>query len=605
MKFTVIPIVLVSFVSIAWSQTDEDLYQGHAIALHGDVKYGSEFTHFDYVNPDAPKGGEVILASIGSYDSFNSFISEGITPTGLGLIYDTLTTQSLDEPFTEYGLIAESIEVPVDNSYVQYILRDSARWHDGTLIKADDVVFSFESLISHPSYQSYYENVTGVTKIDDHTVKFTFGGETNNELPLIMGQLAIIPKHYWEERDFTKTTLEPPLGSGPYKVASFDAGRSIVYERVKDYWAKDLPVMAGQYNFDKIRYEYFRDTTVAIEAFKAGEYDFRAENVSKEWATAYNIPAKEQGHLIQELVPNESGEGMQAFYLNTRLPKFSDSKVRKALSYAFDFEWTNKNLFFGQYTRTNSFFANSELASTGIPEGKELEILDPFRNSLPEQLFTEPFTLPQTDGSGNIRSNLHIARELLIEAGWEVKNGKLINNETGEAMKIEFLLRQPTFERVVAPFIQNLERLGIESVQRTVDSSQWLNRVLEFDFDIVILTRRQSLSPGNEQRNYWSSEAAEISGSWNFAGITEPVIDELIEIVISAPDRETLVAATHALDRALLWGHYVIPQWHIVGDRIVYWNKFGKPEIKPDLTLGFLDTWWVDEDRLSTLIQGQ
>lgn len=597
--------MLIFVVSIAFSQTAEGLYQGHAIALHGDVKYGPTFTHFDYVNPDAPKNGEVILATIGSYDSFNSFISEGITPSGLGLIYDTLTTQSLDEPFTEYGLIAESIEVPADNSYVQYTLHNSAHWHDGVAITADDVVFSFETLLSTPFYQSYYENVTAVEKIDNSIVRFIFGGETNNELPLIMGQLTIIPKHYWEERDFTKTTLEPPLGSGPYKIANFDAGRSIVYERVKDYWAKDLPVMVGQYNFDEIRYEYFRDSDVAIEAFKAGEYDFRAENISKEWATAYNIPAKEQGHLIQELVPNESGEGMQAFYINTRLSKFSGPKVREALSYAFDFEWTNKNLFFGQYTRTNSFFANSELASSGIPEGKELEILEPFRENLPEQLFTEPFTLSQTDGSGNARANLRTARKLLKEAGWEVENGKLTNTTNGETMKIEFLLRQPTFERVVAPFIQNLERLGIEASQRTIDSSQWVNRVLEHDFDIVILTRTQSLSPGNEQRNYWSSKAADISGSWNFAGITDPVIDELIEQVISAPDRETLVAATHALDRTLLWGHYVVPQWYISGDRIVYWNKFGKPETKPKFALGFLNTWWVDEDKLSTLNQGQ
>ena len=345
-----ISIVLVLVLSIVHSQTEEDIYKGHAVALHGDVKYGPDFTHFDYVNPDAPKSGEVVLAAIGSYDSFHSFISEGITPSGLGIIYDTLTTQSLDEPFTEYGLIAKSIEIPADNSYVQYTLYDDAYWHDGEPITADDVVFSFETLISEgaPSYASYYENVTTAEKIDEHTVKFTFGGETNNELPLIMGQLAVLPKHYWEERDFTKTTLEPPLGSGAYKITDFDAGRSIVYERVEDYWAKDLPVMVGQYNFDKIRYEYFRDTTVAIEAFKAGEYDFRAENVSKEWATAYNIPAKEQGHLIQELVPSKSGEGMQSFYLNTRLPKFSDPKVREALSYAFDFEWTNKNLFFDQ-----------------------------------------------------------------------------------------------------------------------------------------------------------------------------------------------------------------------------------------------------------------
>jgi microcin C transport system substrate-binding protein len=386
-----------------------------------------------------------------------------------------------------------------------------------------------------------------------------------------MGQLTIIPKHYWEGRDFSATTLEAPLGSGPYRIGSFDAGRSISYERVEDYWGSDLPVNAGRYNFDTISYEYFRDPTVTLEAFKAGEYDFRTENIAQDWATAYEIPARDQGHLIQELVTDERGEGMQAFWFNTRLDKFSDPRVREALGYAFDFEWSNANLFYGQYTRTESFFSNSELASGGLPQGIELEILEEFRGRIPDEVFTEPFTLPRT----------------------------------GEVMVIEFLLRSPSFERVVAPFVQNLERLGVEASIRLIDNSQWVNRVLASEFDIFILTRRQSLSPGNEQRNYWSSEAADISGAGNFAGIKNPVIDELIDRVISAPDRETLVAATHALDRVLLSGHYVVPQWHLAGDRIVYWNKFGRPEINPRFGLDVVTTWWVDEDRLATLIQGQ
>jgi microcin C transport system substrate-binding protein len=597
-------VLLLALLGVTAAQGE--VYQGHAIALHGDIKYGPDFTHFEYVDPDAPKGGEILMASIGSYDSFNSFISEGITPAGLGIIYDSLTTSSRDEPFTEYGLLAETIEVPADNSWVQYTLRSEARWHDGTPITADDVVFSFEIQTTQgaPGIRSYYA-AESVEKIDDSTVRFVFSGETNNELPLIMGQLTIIPKHYWEGRDFSATTLEAPLGSGPYRIGSFDAGRSISYERVEDYWGSDLPVNAGRYNFDTISYEYFRDPTVTLEAFKAGEYDFRTENIAQDWATAYEIPARDQGHLIQELVTDESGEGMQAFWFNTRLDKFSDPRVREALGYAFDFEWSNANLFYGQYTRTESFFSNSELASGGLPQGIELEILEEFRGRIPDEVFTEPFTLPRTDGSGNIRDSLRAATDLLAEAGWEIRGGKLTNVDSGEVMVIEFLLRSPSFERVVAPFVQNLERLGVEASIRLIDNSQWVNRVLASEFDIFILTRRQSLSPGNEQRNYWSSEAADISGAGNFAGIKNPVIDELIDRVISAPDRETLVAATHALDRVLLSGHYVVPQWHLAGDRIVYWNKFGRPEINPRFGLDVVTTWWVDEDRLATLIQGQ
>jgi len=597
--FTVFALVCMGLLlfSSALAQ-DGEPYIGHAIALHGDIKYGPDFEHFEYANPDAPKGGDVVLSAIGSYESFNSFITEGITATGIGIIYDTLTTGSGDEAFTEYGLLAETIEVAADKSYVKYTLRDGAYWHDGEPITADDVVYSFETITEiSTGYGSYYEAVTSVEKIDDLTVQFNFGGETNNELPLITGQLPIIPQHYWEaeENDITVITLEPPLGSGPYKVADFEAGRFVSYERVDDYWAKDLAVKKGMYNFDTLRYEYYKDTTVALEAFKANEFDFRAENVSKNWATAYDIPAVENGELIKEFVPNDSPQGMQAFYLNNRKDKFTDPRVREALTYAFDFEWTNDNLFYGQYTRTDSFFENSDLASAGVPEGKELEYLEPFRDDLPEALFTEAFTLPSTDGSGNTRANLGKAIQILKGAGWEIQDGAMTNVETGEVMKLEFMLRSPTFERVVAPYIDNLNRIGIDASQVTLDGGQWYNRLLEFDFDSTIMTRTQSRSPGNEQKNYWTTDLSMEPGSWNIAGIANPVIDALVEEVIAAPDRESLVAATQALDRVLLWGYYVIPQWHIAGDRILYWDKFSRPETLPMDGVGFPTTWWMND----------
>jgi microcin C transport system substrate-binding protein len=606
MKRAAFVLTLLVFLSIAAAQ---EVSKGHAISLGGDIKYPADFTHFEYVNPDAPKGGDIVLGAVGNYDSFNGFIAEGAPPAGLGLIYDTLVVGSQDEPFTEYGLLAESIEVPADKSYVQFVLREEARWHDGVPVTADDVVFTFESLISEgdPFYQGYYENVSGVEKIDDRTVRFNFTGETNNELPLIMGQIQILPKHYWEGKDFGAVTTEPPLGSGPYRIADFDMGRAITYERVEDYWGADLPVNKGQHNFDTIRYDYYQDTTVSLEAFKAGKIDFRAENRARNWATEYNIPAKDEGHLITEEIPNQRGQGMQAFVFNTRLPKFQDPRVREALGYAFDFEWSNANLFFGQYTRTKSYFANTELASSGLPEGQELEILEKYRGQIPEEVFTTEFTVPVTDGSGNLRENLATAQALLEEAGWTVQNGKL-SNDAGEAMDFEILLFSPAFEPIVAPFVQNLERLGITATVTTLqDSAQIVERGRTFDFEMIITTFGQSLSPGNEQRNYWSSEAADTEGSSNYIGIKNPVIDELIETLIASPDRESLVAATRALDRVLLWNHYVIPNWYVPTDRVAYWNMFGRPEIAPiyGFNGGFPSSWWVDEEKMATLVKGQ
>lgn len=591
-----------SFATIGFAHA-EDLVGAHALSMFGDVKYGPDFEHYDYVDPNAPKGGSVKLAAIGTFDSLNPFILKGVAAAGSGQIYDTLLVNSADEAFTEYGLLVETIDMPEDRSWVAFTLREEARWHDGEPVTVDDVIWTFETLTTkgNPFFRQYYADVTDVSQTGPRTVKFTFGDTTNRELPLIVGQIAILPKHYWADRDFESTTLTPPLGSGPYRIASLEPGRSITLERVPDYWGRDLPVNRGQDNIDVIRYDYYRDATVAIEALKAGEFDFRAENNSKEWATAYNIPEVENGRMIKELLVHEIPTGMQGFWFNTRRAKFADPKVREALAFAFDFEWTNNNLFYGQYTRTKSYFSNTELASSGVPEGQELEILEAFRGRIPDEVFTTAYEPPSTDGSGSNRSNLRTARKMLEEAGWVIRDRKLVNGDTGEAMEIEFLLVAPAFERIVGPVVKNMERLGINARIRTIDPAQYQNRIDQFDFDIVVISRGQSLSPGNEQRNFWTTEAADIPGSQNISGVKDPVIDELVDLVIQAPDRETLVATTRALDRVLLSGHYVIPNWHIRSFRLIYWNKFGRPDTQPKYGLGFPGTWWIDQDKLAAL----
>ncbi len=574
----------------------------HGIAMHGAPKYGPDFQHFDYADPNAPKGGEFREAEIGTFDNLNPFILKGISPAGIGSLFDTLMTGSEDEAFTEYGLLAETVEVAPDRSWVEFKLRAEARFHDGKPVTPDDVIHTFELLMTdgHPFYKAYYGSVKKVEKTGDRTVRFLFPDGSNPELPLIVGQLPVLPKHYWETRKFGETTLEPPLGSGPYRIASFEAGRSIVYERVKDYWGKDLPVNRGRFNFDRMRNDYYRDTTVALEAFKAGAFDLREENVSKNWATAYDIPAVREGKIRKEEILHERPTGMQAFVFNTRRTIFSDRRVRQALAYAFDFEWTNRNLFYSAYTRTKSYFSNSELASQGLPSAKELELLTPFRDQLPQEVFTETYDPPATDGSGNLRGQTRTALRLLKAAGWEVRDNKLVNVASGEQMKFEILLAQPTFERIVLPFTRNLERLGIEATVRTVDASQYENRVNDFDFDMIVGGFGQSLSPGNEQRDFWSSTAAKTQGSRNVIGISDPVVDALIEKVIAAPDREALITATRALDRVLLWGHYVIPHWHVRSFRVAYWDRFGRPDVSPKYSLG-LTTWWLDRAKADRL----
>jgi microcin C transport system substrate-binding protein len=578
------------------------LQGGHGLSMFGDLKYGPGFTHFEYVNPRAPKGGDVRLAAIGTFDNLNPFVLKGVSAAGLAAIVDTLTVNSADEPFAEYGLIAETIETPADRSWVAYTLRPQARFHDGSPVTVDDVVWTFETLKTkgHPFYRAYYNHVTRAEKAGDRKVRFSFGKGDNRELPLIVGQMPVLPKAYWAKRDFDKTTLEPPLGSGPYKIEAVEPGRSITYRRVKNYWAADLPVNVGRFNFDTVRYDYYRDTTVALEAFKAGQYDFRQENSAKNWATLYTGPAVGQGLVRKDEIKNQVPTGMQAYVFNQRRPLFGDRRVRQALGYLFDFEWVNKHLFYGAYTRTTSYFSNSELASRGLPSPDELTVLEPFRGKVPDEVFTREYVPPATDGSGNIRDNARQALQLLKEAGWQVKGQRLVNAR-GEPFEFEILGFQPDWEKIHLAFVKNLERVGIVARVRTVDAAQYQHRVEGFDFDMIVDVWGQSLSPGNEQRDFWHSSTAAVPGSRNTAGIKDPVVDRLVEAVIAAPDRPGLVARTRALDRVLLWGHHVIPHWHLQVFRVAYWDKFSRPAVSPKYALGFIDTWWVDPKKAADL----
>jgi len=568
----------------------------HGIAMHGDLKYPADFTHFDYTNPNAPKGGAVKEWALGTFDSFNNFIIKGTPADGLGLIYDTLTSQSADEPFSEYGLLAQTIDVADDNSSVTFVLNEAARFSDGNPVTAADVVFTFETLTTQgsPIYRIYYGDVDKVVVVDKLTVRFDFRNNKNAELPLILGQLPVLPEHYWKGRDFSAPNLDKPVGSGPYTLDSFEAGRSVTYKRNPDYWGKNIPANKGRYNFDTITYDYYRDTTVSLEAFKAGEYDFRQETSSKNWATNYVGPMFDDGKIVKAEIPHSRPTGMQAFVFNTRRSMFSDPNVRKALSYAFDFEWTNKNLFYSAYARTNSYFSNSEMAASQHITSEEKAILEPFEDQVPPEVFTDVFKAPVYDGSGNNRRELRTALHLLKSAGWELKSGKLLNKETGEPFTFEILLVQKEFERIVAPMIKNLKQMGIEANIRIIDVSQYINRLRDFDFDMVVSSFGQSSSPGNEQREFWGSYNANVTGSRNIIGIQNPVIDALIDKVIQAPNREQLVYRARALDRVLQWNYYVIPQFHSTSYRVAYKPIFGMPKTRPLYDIGF-DTWWIKE----------
>lgn len=591
-------LLYLAFISPAFAE--QKIHAGHAIAMYGNPKYGPDFAHFDYVNPQAPTGGMLRLGAAGTFDSFNPYIIKGNAAAGVAA--ESLLTASADEPFTKYGLIAEWIEWPEDRSWVIFTLRPEARWHDGRQITVDDVIFSLETLKTkgEPFYRFYYGSIERAEQVGERRVKLVFKEAGNRELPLIAGDMPILPKHWWEGRDFERTTLEPPLGSGPYRVAEFEAGRYVVLRRVEDYWGRNLPVNVGQNNFDMRRVDYFRDETVLRQALKAGVLDLRVENQAKAWALDYDTPAVRRGWLRKVEFPHQRPAGLQAFAFNTRRPMFADRRVRKALGLAFDFEWTNRVLFFDQYRRATNFFNNSEMASRGLPTGEELTILEKYRGRIPEDVFVTAYPVPATDGSGWPRANLLKALDLLREAGWVIRDMRLVNEQTGEPMRFEILISSPTFERIMLPLVRNLKRIGIEASIRLVDQSQYVNRLRAFDFDMAMLVWGQSDSPGNEQRDFWSSAAANAPGSSNYLGVSDPVVDELIESIIAAPDREGLVARTRALDRVLLWGFYVIPAWYSSIDRVLYWNKFSYPEVSPMRGVQ-IDTWWFDVVKAANL----
>ncbi len=580
----------------------------HGLSLFGELKYPAGFKHFDYVNPNAPKGGAVRMIAFGTFDNLNEVVAglKGSIAMGASMLSDTLMVSSLDEVSTDYGLIAEAVTHPPDFASATFRLRPQARYHDGKPVTVEDVIFSMESFKKHsPMMAAYYRHVVKVEKTGEREVTFTFDAPGNREMPVILGQLSVLPKHWWEgtdaagnKRDIGATTLEPPLGNGAYRIKEFVAGRTIVYERVKDYWAKDLNVNIGRDNFDEMRFEYFRDATVAIEAFKADHVDWRTENSAKNWATAYDFPAVKTKRVLLEEFPIRSRGIMQAFTFNTRRDKFKDARLRRAFNFAFDFEEMNKQIFFGQYKRINSYFDGTELASSGLPQGQELEILETVRDKVPPEVFTTPYTNPVNGNPENVRANLREATRLLREAGYEVRNQKLVNAKSGEAMSIEILTEDPNIERFILFYKPSLERLGITVTVRTVDDPQYENRLRSWDFDIIIASWPESLSPGNEQRDFWGSPAADTPGSRNYIGIKNPAVDTLIERVIFAKNRAELIAATKALDRVLLWNHYVVPQFTSDTTRTARWDRFGRPDPLPKYgSSAFPTIWWWDPDK--------
>ncbi len=566
----------------------------YALSLTGGVALPQDFSHFPAANPNAPKGGSVALAAVGSFDSLNPFIVRGSPASGLGRVWDTLMVDNPGEAATAYVHLAKTVDVAADHLSVTYVLRPEAKFSDGAPVLASDVVWSFNTLRDkgRPNYRTYWADVSEAVATDPHTVVFHFKTADNHELPQILGEIPVLPEHWWQGRDFTAPLHDPPVGSGPYRVAQVDFGRTIVYQRVPDWWAANLPTGRGLNNFDTIRYEYFRDPTVAFEAFKAGQVDFRQESISKNWATGYDFPAVQNGLVKKEALPDQLPTGMQAFAMNTRRAVFQDVRVRQAMNELFDFQWMNKTLFYGLYTRTDSYFSNSVFASSGVPQGSELALLEPFRGKLPPALFTAAFSLPVTDGSGNNREGLRRAYDLLQQAGWTVKDRKMVNAQ-GQQMSFEILLNEPAFERVGLPYVQWLGRLGIDAHVRTVDAAQFQKRMDDLDFDMATVVVPESDSLGNEQTDFWSCQSAKQPGTQNYAGVCNPAVDALVADIVSAKSHDDLVTAAHALDRVLLWNWYMVPQWHLQQVWVAYWNRFGHPSQPVRTGLDFA-TWWVD-----------
>ncbi|MBN9243079.1 MAG: ABC transporter substrate-binding protein [Mesorhizobium sp.] len=583
--------------------------------LIGESKYGENFQHYDYVNPDAPKGGTLNSTVVGTFDSFNPYIVQGTPAAGFagfggGLLYDTLMEQSIDEGSVSHALVAEAYKYPDDYSSATYRLNPAARWHDGQPITVDDVIWSFNVLKANsPMYNRYFENVTEAVKISDREVLFKFDQKGNRELPKILGDLVVLPKHWWEgtdasgkKRDITKPTLEVPLGSAAYKIKSFKPGAEIIWERVPDYWGAKLPVKIGRENFDTRRYTYFLDESAEWLAFiKGGWQDINPENSGRGWMTKYDFPAIKAGDVIKKEFKAQARAAMQGFAMNTRRPLFQDRRVRQALSYLYDFDTINRTQSFGLNTRITSYFMGSDLASSGLPQGKELEILDQYKDKLPPELFTQEWKLPAFDNPQAERKILKQAVDLLASAGWVIKGGKMVNAKTGAPFRFEILDFRQGAEATLMPYVTMLRKIGIDAPLRFVDQSQYVNRVNDFDFDMTTVVLAQSDSPGNEQRDFWSSKAADTPGSRNYEGIKDPVVDALVDKVIFAKDRDDLVAATHALDRVLLWNFYVVPQFTRPDAWLAYWNKFGIPDKQPTYIGPDIESWWIDPEKEKAL----
>lgn len=590
---------------LAATANAQDAQKSHGLSAFGDLKYSADFKHFEYVNPNAPKGGAMRLRGIDSFDNFNPYILKGVPPLGVPLIHATLMERATDEPDALYGYVAKSLEMPADKGWIIFDLRPEARFNDGTSISAADVMFTFNMLVEkgHPQYRIIFADVKDVEALSPSRVKFTFKKKGNRDLPLQIAGLPVLSKAYYSDVPFDRTTLTPPLGAGPYRVEEVDPGRSVVYRRIQDHWARDLPVMNGRYNFDTVQFDYYRDRDIAFEAFFTGAYDFREEFTSRSWATQYDKPAVNKGLVVRETLPDERPSGVQAFFFNMRRAKFADARVREAIDLAFDFEWTNKTLFYGLYHRTNSMFENSALAAKKKPTAAELALLEPLRAKVPAGVFAAPYTSPVTDGSGRNRGNLRKAAKLLRAAGWTIKENQRVNAK-GEKLTVEFLLFESSFQRIINPYIRNLKRIGVAANIRVVDVANYQNRMQQYDFDVIIQRYVQLNTPGVEQKTYFGSEMADIPGSRNLAGIKNSAVDYLVEKVISAPSRDALTAATRALDRVLMWNRYVVPQWYKGEHNIAYWNKFDRPTVKPRFDLGMLDTWWFNSEKAAMIAAG-
>ena len=578
----------------------------HGLSVFGDLKYGNGFSHFSYANPDAPKGGAFKVPGLDTFETVNPFILKGRKePLAEALLFDTLMARAFDEPDAYYGLVAKTVEQPADKSWVAFNINPRAKFHDGTSITAGDVVFTYNSLKKngHPRYRINFRDVDRAEATSPGRVKFTFKPGTHRDLATRLAALPVLSKAYYDKVDFKKTTFVAPLASGPYRVEKYEPGRSITYSRVKNYWAKDLPVIRGRYNFDAVTVDYYRDREVMFQAFFSQQYDFREDFTSRQWATQYDKPAVNAGLVIREVLPDETPSGVQAFILNLRREKFQDVRVRTAIDMAFDFEWTNKTLFYSQYARTNSMFENSTLAAKKPPTKDELALLEPFRGELPEEVFTTPFASPQTDGSGKLRSSLRKASRLLKQAGYRIEDG-VLKDAAGAPLKIEFLLFEASFKRIIGPYINNLKRLGIQAYIRIVDTANFKRRQDTFDFDIVIRRIAQPLTPGLEQRNYFGSEFSGVQGSFNVGGVKNGAVDALIEKVVTATSRPALTTAVRALDRVIMWNRYAVMQWYKGAHNIAYWNKFNRPAVSPRYAMGVIDTWWFDAAKAKMIEDG-